>query len=401
MAVGGYSLLIVFLMTLGLPVIALMPLGLVKGGSLSWPENWIQWALFACACGIGFYSSVALARFVLRLVPIRADGKRRVGFIVAGGCLGAALSASWLAAARVDREVLASSVLLGIVVLGAMLLTLIWHSRTTHLLDGPLILFLRRFSSFSDRSVLGAILSACPAGVRAAFLVPRRESPANFSPIVFAFGGARFFRPLASCPIPLEARDVEWEDRLEDLIRAAACVVIDSSELTPAIVKEVEIVRRITSAERVLWLVDEVAAKKDANQVAPDELLGGRKIVGYCRSWRAAAPANAVRGARNRHGRGHVLGRRLEGPWASGVGGVVHLSGTRGAWAAHHHSAVCEPEGQSRHPLRRARSSTQEGLQSPVRWPERHRPNGSVACSVRKRASVAGSATLWERPRGK
>jgi len=171
-----------------------------------------------------------------------------------------------------------------VLVMGTIAWTLVWQTRTTRALDVPYILFLRRFSSFGDRSLLTALLRSRPSGYRTAFLAPPTEAAANFSPVVVAFSGTRLRRPLASCPIPLAARNVEWEDTIEDLAAAAACVVIDPSDRSPAIEREIEIVQRAVSPDRVLWLADEAVR-------LPGFPAGDTSnAVRYRRSWRAAIP---------------------------------------------------------------------------------------------------------------
>jgi uncharacterized RDD family membrane protein YckC len=162
---------------------------------------------------------------------------------------------------------------------------ILWQARSVHALDKPYILFLRRFSSFSDRFLLNALLASHPKNCRMAFLTPVDESLLNLSPWVVAFSGASFRHPIFGSPLSLRARSIEWEDRIEDLIRAAACVVIDPSFPSPGIDREVEIVLATKSPENVLWLMDENAASQQLPS-GVDPL----QVVRYRQSWLTAAP---------------------------------------------------------------------------------------------------------------
>jgi len=104
------------------------------------------------------------------------------------------------------------------------------------------------------------------------------------SPVIVAFSGTHLWRPLASCPIPLVARNVEWEDNIEDLARGAACVAFDSSDASSSIQREIEIVRRVVPPEKILWLGREAVSQRIAGQS-----FSGRALQ-YTRSWWAALP---------------------------------------------------------------------------------------------------------------
>jgi uncharacterized RDD family membrane protein YckC len=179
---------------------------------------------------------------------------------------------------------------LAVLALVSLGLTTLWHVMATRTLKKPFVLFLRRFSSFSDRSILGALLASRPTGYRMAFLAPLTETAANFSPMVVAFSGTNLRRPISSCPIVIQAMNAEWEDRVEDLARAAACVVIDTSHRSPAIEREIEIVVSAKEPDKVLWLLDESSDEKGQLPISSD---GGRmqhRVIRYQRSWKAALP---------------------------------------------------------------------------------------------------------------
>jgi uncharacterized RDD family membrane protein YckC len=254
-------------------------------------KRWDVSILFLLACVVAFYTSYPMARFINRLFPIKANGTRRRGLILA--CLlFLLLFLGILAFPYPDflRIYFVGVVPLAVLVLVTLGLTILWQVRTTRTLNKPFVLFLRRFSSFSDRSILGALLASRPAGYRMAFLAPLMDTPANFSPMVVAFSGTNLRRPLSSCPIAIQAMNAEWEDRVEDLARAAACVVIDSSYRSPAIEREIEIVVSAKEPDKVLWLLDESSDEKGRLPISSEGGTMQHRVIRYRRSWKAALP---------------------------------------------------------------------------------------------------------------
>ena len=290
--VGGLSCMAVWLVV---ATATLMPgtVAMSLQGSTAMPSGpggWRVWAVVLLQCVVGFYASFPLARLVGRIFPPKVGGTPRWGLVLAGLGIAVGFFLS-LGTPSVLRElfVMAAPML---VMAGCVLTwTIVWQTRTGTRALSPYILFLRRFSSFADRSVLSALLSSLPPGLRTVFLAPHSEAIANFSPVVIAFSGIRLRRPFRSCPISLSARDVEWEDEIEDLVRASSCVVVDASEDSPAMRREVALVRRLLPADRVLWLSDLAATHPVAQTGASD------RVVHYRRSWRAAMPRIAVESA--------------------------------------------------------------------------------------------------------
>lgn len=283
---GAYSFMAVYLMCGFLTMLpAFVTMQLTNSFSVRTLWRWEGVIAFALSCIIAFYASFPVARFINRIFPVPANGTRRAGLLLA-----CAFSLGFLAFLFTDQRLLQEVFTISVpwlIVLNTAVVVWIflWQSRGVHTLDKPFILFLRRFSSFSDRAVLGALLGGRPDNCRMAFLAPVAESPANFSPVVVAFSGTRFRHPLRGSPLLLRARNIEWEDRIEDLIRAAACVVIDPSSPSPGIDKEIEIVLAQKSPEQVLWLAD----ARTTGRHLPDE-VDPKHLMQYRRSWAAAAP---------------------------------------------------------------------------------------------------------------
>jgi hypothetical protein len=290
--VGGLSFVVVWSIAASL-TLAPCVVAIVLQGSLAVPEgprSALVWAIVALECLLGVYLSLPVARFIGRVFPVRAGARPRWGLILALLALAAPV-AGGLATPPFLQEMFVQVVPLVVLIGSVITWTIVWQTRTTRSSIAPYVLFLRRFSTFADRSVLSALLSALPPGLRTVFLTPRTEALANFSPVVVAFSGTRLRRPFRSCPIPLSARDVEWEDQIEDLLRASSCVVVDASEVSPAMEREVELVRRLLPADRVLWLADRSATHPATRTGASD------RVIHYQRSWRAALRRIAVESA--------------------------------------------------------------------------------------------------------
>lgn len=278
--IAHLSFLVVWLIVLSL-AIAPASVAMAAGEpSLGIPRTPVGWLAGAAAGIVGFYGSFAMARYVARLFPIKLSGTPRIGLILTTAVAAAMYSFIVLQSPSFGRDNFLTMMPMTALLLGTAAWTLFWQTRSIRSLNGPFILYLRRFSSFADRSLMAAFLRARGHGYRAVFLTPVIEAGANLGPMVTAFSGTRLWRPLASCPIPVAARSVDWQDQVEELARAAACIVIDVSDRSPAIALELEIVERCKSPDSVLWLAD---------QAQTDVPHAGR-VVRYRRSWPAAMP---------------------------------------------------------------------------------------------------------------
>jgi uncharacterized RDD family membrane protein YckC len=281
LVVAGLSFFVVWLVTSSLAVTPVSFALLGGEQSLGVPTTRIGWLAAGAAVIVAFYGSFPLARCIGRFFPVKLGGTPRIGLIFATAVAAAALLIA-VSLTSVGRDDFLTMIPMTTLLLGAAAWTLFLQMRSVRALNAPFILYLRRFSSFSDRALMAALLRAQGRGRRAVFLTPIVESGANFGPMTVAFSGTRLWRPLASCPLPVAARDIEWEDQVEKLARAAGCVVIDVSDRSEAIAREIDIVKRCTTPEKVVWLSEHGAPNADGLQSGPGH------IVRYRRSWRAA-----------------------------------------------------------------------------------------------------------------
>ena len=156
-----------------------------------------------------------------------------------------------------------SSVLLG--VLGFFYWT---HFRTTRLIKGPFVLFLRRFSSFADRSLVVDMIKSMPRDVRLVFIASRADHARNWDPFVWALGGLRLFRPFKNLPIQIRTSDEAWIENVGELVRRARAIVVDLSARSPSIEVEQRLIDEKGARERVLVLAEE----RDATRMRHDEV---------------------------------------------------------------------------------------------------------------------------------
>jgi hypothetical protein len=159
-------------------------------------------------------------------------------------------------------------------------------------LDRPFVLFLRRFSTFSDRAVIALILKQATTGVPIVFLTPTLSRPGDWDPFVVSFAGLKLRHPLQSIPIILRASDDYWQAAAEELIRRARRILLDISQPSDALQTEAEM---IDSADR--W-ADTVCLRLSVHKTG----LGGDSfsdsvgvhVIEYTKSWVRALPRMAM-----------------------------------------------------------------------------------------------------------
>ena len=252
--------------------------------------------------------AIALARFVLRVWPIDASG------VVRRRCLVWQRRIAWASAAVVP--LLAASILLQRVlgegyfragappeegIFGFILVTgwAAWgvmvaaglgrsswvHAHPTYFLGGKFLLYLRRFSSFADRTVVSEVLRAAPEGVPVVFIASPRGQARNWDPFVWAFSGLRLRHPLVSLPVQLRTSDEAWEQAIGRLISEASAVVLDLTESSASLEKERRLVTQGGHPERAIWLVDRGSRPSgDVAETTGVQIERGQ-LVAYRRRW--------------------------------------------------------------------------------------------------------------------
>ena len=262
-----------------------------------------------CVGGIvDFALGVAFGRFLLRAMPPRLLGEttRHQLAVVAvsvcvpliGICIFFVLLMEPIAVVT-GRETWDKPLIWAAVAGGALFLIL-WtigavgplilrHNSPRAFLARPFVLFLRRFSTFSDRAVVALILRQAKAGVPVVFLTPTLSRPKDWDPFLVGFAGLKLLHPLRSVPMILRARDDDWQQAADELISRAQTILVDTSAGSASLRAEAEMIEK---AGR--WL-DTVHLRCTARS-GQDSLgaFGNARCIDYFKSWTGALPRLAI-----------------------------------------------------------------------------------------------------------
>ena len=126
----------------------------------------------------------------------------------------------------------------------------------TPLASGGTLLFLRRFNTFADRSLVVAVLGAAPASANVSFLIPSDESVANWDPFVLGYSGFRPLHPFSSIPVYYESCHKSWAINVSSLMTRAKCIVMDLSQVSDSIGVELRLLTENKVTHKTLFLVD-------------------------------------------------------------------------------------------------------------------------------------------------
>ena len=262
-----------------------------ESGRQSWPSVVGLGAGLLLAHPFG----VALARLALRLFPVNAHGGRRYGVLAASGVTTAVSLAALVLAAPPSIQldlggsgfvaVVAPSIA-ALLLAGAALFRV--HVTPESYLRSPFILYLRRFSTLSDRSTLAGILRASPRGVPVLFIASPGNKPRNWDLFVWAFAGLRWVRPWSSLPIHVRSSEQGWKSYVEGMITQAGAVVIDVSGLSNSLRLEVQMLNRAQGRQRFVW----ICAAREADGLDWDAIGVERpaRLLRYDTTYGAAIP---------------------------------------------------------------------------------------------------------------
>ncbi len=248
-----------------------------------------------------------VARFLLRAVPMSLERRLRPGAVIVSLLLSIfCLGSTWLLAeypvpARQGQDELwyfagapEESRWIGMFcalafVLAAVSPFVARQMRVRNFLNRPFVVFLRRFSTFSDRSVMNELLRACPAGKPVVFLTPRRSATRDWNPFQVGYAGLKVVHPFSSLPAPLVAADDQWQPAARELLTRAETIVLDVSLGSASISQEIEMVRSMGLCRKTVLLAasrDPVSEKQDLSA----EMAKEAQIILYRKSWYRALP---------------------------------------------------------------------------------------------------------------
>lgn len=155
------------------------------------------------------------------------------------------------------------------IVLGVLCIFCWAHIRAAHNLDRTFALFLRRFSTFADRSLVSDVIKSMPSGVPCVFIASRADHARNWNPFVWAFGGLRVIKPLKNLPVQIKTTDEAWIETVGKLISRASCIIVDLSATSPSIEVERQLIAKSGALDRLVVLAD----KQSMIDAPPDDIL--------------------------------------------------------------------------------------------------------------------------------
>jgi hypothetical protein len=262
------------------------------------PEHWPVRAVLALGVIPLFCFCAALPplRMLLRAFPVRTDGRPRRGCIAAAvlGILYFALFYGGIASGYVlQGDMPGMSVIPFLAMAGtgflSMLLFLGLHGRPAFLSERPSVVFLRRFSSFADRVVLGAVLRSVPPGIPVVALTPPASQASDWDPVLLGLSGLKLRKPLSSLPCFLSG-DAQWKAQVEELVSRARVVIIDVSDVSPAIDDELGIIIRQEALSKTIFIQEAGSETAGLDRPVLQKALSGARVLAYERSLRAALP---------------------------------------------------------------------------------------------------------------
>lgn len=157
-------------------------------------------------------------------------------------------------------------------------------------LEKPFVLFLRRFSTFADRSVNNALLKVTPAGKPVAFLTATQSRAKDWNPFQVGFSGIKIRKPFLSMPIILRSTNENWKNSAAELIRKSEKIVMDLSEGSGAIQTEIDMIEQAGRWPDTIILITAEIQKGEEHELTKSLAEKGVTIIKYNKSWWKAIP---------------------------------------------------------------------------------------------------------------
>ena len=247
------------------------------------------------------YCGIAFGRFILRAAPPQLAGRVRLGLILITIPLAficTITSGGLLLYINRSNNLLEASAFPYLATIYVVPLLTWWAGVVIPLyerrlnpcafLDRPFVLFLRRFSNFSDRMVINLILRQIPLGKPLVLLTPTRSRAGDWNPFLVGFAGMKLLHPFRSVPFIIGSPDGEWEQAAQFLMHHAQIIVFDISEGSDAIEKEFAMISQAAYLPKTVFLKEDAA---EANsELKHDIKLGSAQIIYYRKSWIRGLP---------------------------------------------------------------------------------------------------------------
>lgn len=239
-------------------IIALLNMMLEKTDSLFF-HYLLAIAMMACSAFLTFYFAIGCSRFLQRIFPLHASGQIRYLVIAVGATIGIVWT-SKIIISFIDNldsidSILPNSFLILFLLPSLSVLFLAFR----HLLDRnrlrkPFVLFLRKFGTNADYTLISSLLRATPIGMPVVSLVGENDKLKTWDPLLLGFSGLNLLHPFDSSPIFIKARNEEWQKYIEPLITNSSLIVIDTSESTPSLKEEVRMIQATGKIDNTIWV---------------------------------------------------------------------------------------------------------------------------------------------------
>lgn len=118
------------------------------------------------------------------------------------------------------------------------------------------VVFLRRFHSLADRSIIEVVRGSLLSSSRLVVLRSPRDLLRLWDPIQILFYGLDLRHPWRGIPVYVHSESGNWVDRARQLVRSARVVVIDATHLSEALLQELALVREV-GKESALVVISE------------------------------------------------------------------------------------------------------------------------------------------------
>jgi len=266
--------------------------------------TWLESMLGSNAClllfaltgmpAICLFGAIPVARVLLRIrpvdpeqtvVPSRFTRWMFVGGLLSYACLVLIVAGFWAPVQMVGLWVTSG--------------LLAWTGFLTHrhyagfrtFLESPYVVFLRRFSTFSDRVLTGFVMRNLPAGVPIVILQSRVSGLQDWDPFAMGFNGMKLLFPIRSMPLVLSVSDERWLEWVERLAEKSSGVVLDLTEISPSVRSELAVLKA-GGFDSKLILVADGNVLGSLETIRNEWQMGGSRqhaVLAYRRSWAAGA----------------------------------------------------------------------------------------------------------------
>jgi len=153
------------------------------------------------------------------------------------------------------------------------------------------VLFLRRFDSLSNSTIVGAIADALPPKASVVFVTSPYAQSSAWDPFFLSVSGFSLRHPLRTVPVHLVVDAEPWREVVEGLATGAMCIVVDTSEPSESMVQEIQIAEAAAPRIPVVWLSRWAAPERRRGMTARFEVSRVSTAIAILTTWLIFATA--------------------------------------------------------------------------------------------------------------